>query len=162
MYSVYTLIKNSMQDPIRIPRSCKILGHAPTANCCLPCLLLYCDGQKNMTHGSVSIFFKRLLKLCVKICILKQIIATILFMCIFSMKNKRSMLGFQSTTAPLTEGVLPVLLVRKHPSQYFHTFPLVPTAHVAVKCETRMCRTHRLSWKLVSKHGGSWRIWEDE
>ena len=100
--------------------------------------------------------------ICVKICILKQIIATILFMCIFSMKSKRSMLRFQSTTAPLTEGVLPVFLVRKHPSQYFHTFPLVPTAHVAVKCETCMCRTHRLSWKLVSKHGGSWRIWEDE
>ena len=100
--------------------------------------------------------------ICVKICILEQIIATILFMCIFSMKNKRSMLGFQSTTAPLTEGDLPVLFVRKHPSQYFHTFPLVPMAHVAVKCKTHMCRTHGLSWKLVSKHGGFWRNWEDE
>ena len=100
--------------------------------------------------------------ICVKICILEQIIATILFMCIFSMKNKRSMLGFQSTTAPLTEGDLPVLFVRKHPSQYFHTFPLVPTAHVAVKCKTHnyvqnsraFLETSQQTWRILAELGG--------
>ena len=51
----------------------------------------------------------------VKICILGQIIATVLFICLSSIKTKRSILEFQSTTAPLTEGGLPVHLpTRSH------------------------------------------------
>ena len=46
--------------------------------------------------------------ICVKICILEQIIATVMFICLSSIKNKGSMLKFQSTTAPLTQGGLPV------------------------------------------------------
>ena len=37
------------------------------------------DGEKNMTHDSVNIFFKFLLKNLLKFCILEQIIATVLF-----------------------------------------------------------------------------------
>ena len=48
------------------------------------------DGEKNMTHASVSI--------------LEQIIATVLFLCISSINNKRSLLRFQSTTPPTYRG----------------------------------------------------------
>ena len=51
------------------------------------------DGEKNMTQDSVNIFFKLLLKSCFKFCILEQIIATVLFMCISSINNKRSWLN---------------------------------------------------------------------
>ena len=62
------------------------------------------DGEKNMTHDSVNIFLKGLLKICFKFCILEQIIATVLFICISSINNKRSLLRFQSTTAPTNRG----------------------------------------------------------
>ena len=39
-----------------------------------------------------------------KFCILEQIIATVLFICISSINNKRSLLRFQSTTAPTKRG----------------------------------------------------------
>ena len=39
-----------------------------------------------------------------KFCILEQIIATVLFICISSINNKRSLLRFQSTTAPTNRG----------------------------------------------------------
>ena len=39
-------------------------------------------------------------KICFKFCILEQIIATVLFICISSINNKRMLLRFQSTTAP--------------------------------------------------------------
>ena len=57
-----------------------------------------------MTHDSVNIFFKLLLKFFFKFCILEQIIATVLFICISSINNKRSLLRFQSTTAPTNRG----------------------------------------------------------
>ena len=38
--------------------------------------------------------------ICFKFCILEQIIATVLFICISSINNKRSLLRFQSTTVP--------------------------------------------------------------
>ena len=60
-------------------------------------------------------------KFCIKICILEQIIATILFICISSIINKRTLLRFQSTTAPLTEGglsVIPVHILIQLPVQY--------------------------------------------
>ena len=41
---------------------------------------------------------------CVKFCTLEQIIATVVFICIFSTNDKRSMLRFQSTTAPTKRG----------------------------------------------------------
>ena len=41
---------------------------------------------------------------CVKFCTLEQIIATVMFICIFSTNNKRSMLRFQSTTVPTNRG----------------------------------------------------------
>ena len=43
-------------------------------------------------------------KICFKFCILEQIIATVLFICISSINNKRSLLRFQSTTAPTNRG----------------------------------------------------------
>ena len=43
-------------------------------------------------------------KICFKFCILEQIIATVLFICISSIKNKRSLLRFQLTTAPTNRG----------------------------------------------------------
>ena len=42
--------------------------------------------------------------LCFKFCILEQIIATVLLICISSINNKRSLLRFQSTTAPTNRG----------------------------------------------------------
>ena len=39
-----------------------------------------------------------------KFCILEQLIATVLFICISSINNKRSLLRFQSTTAPTNRG----------------------------------------------------------
>ena len=43
-------------------------------------------------------------KMCFKFCILEQIIATVLFICFSSVNNKRSLLRFQSTTAPTNRG----------------------------------------------------------
>ena len=43
-------------------------------------------------------------KICFKFCILEQIIATVLFICISSINNKRSLLRFQSTMAPTNRG----------------------------------------------------------
>ena len=43
-------------------------------------------------------------KICFKFCILEQIIATVLFICISSINNKSSLLRFQSTTAPTNRG----------------------------------------------------------
>ena len=62
------------------------------------------DGEKNMSHDLVNIFFKLLLKICFKFCILEQIITTVLFICISSINNQRSLLKFQSTTAPTNRG----------------------------------------------------------
>ena len=61
-----------------------------------------------MTQLTFSSNFHR--KICFKFCILKQIIATVLFICISCINNKRSLLRFQSTKQrpPLTEGGLPV------------------------------------------------------
>ena len=42
--------------------------------------------------------------ICFKFCILEQIIATVLFIRISSINNKRSLLRFQSTTAPTNRG----------------------------------------------------------
>ena len=42
--------------------------------------------------------------LCFKFCILEQIIATVLLICISSVNNKISLLRFQSTTAPTNRG----------------------------------------------------------
>ena len=43
-------------------------------------------------------------KICFKFCILEQIIITVLFICISSINNKKSLLRFQSTTAPTNRG----------------------------------------------------------
>ena len=73
------------------------------------------DGEKTW-HMTQSIFSSNFYwYFCVKICILEQIIATVLFICLSSIKTERSILEFQSTTAPLTEGGLPVHLpTRSH------------------------------------------------
>ena len=42
--------------------------------------------------------------ICFEFCILEQITATVLFICISSINNKRSLLRFQSTTAPTNRG----------------------------------------------------------
>ena len=44
------------------------------------------------------------LKLLLKNLLLEQIIATVLFICFSSVNNKRSLLRFQSTTAPTNRG----------------------------------------------------------
>ena len=55
-----------------------------------------------MTQLTISSNF--CLKICFKFCILEQIIAAVLFTCISSINNKRSLLRFQSTTAPTNRG----------------------------------------------------------
>ena len=55
-----------------------------------------------MTQLTFSSNFYR--KICFKFCILEQIIAAVLFICISSINNKRSLLIFQSTTAPTYRG----------------------------------------------------------
>ena len=62
------------------------------------------DGDKtwHMTQLTFSSNFHW--KICVKFCILEQIISTVLFVCISSINNKRSLLRFQSTTAATNRG----------------------------------------------------------
>ena len=43
-------------------------------------------------------------KICFEFCILEQITATVLFICISSINNKGSLIRFQSTTAPTNRG----------------------------------------------------------
>ena len=65
--------------------------------------------KKNMTQTQLTFSSNCYWTICVKICILDNIIAAVLFIRICSVNNKRSMLRFHSTTAPLTEGGLPVV-----------------------------------------------------
>ena len=60
--------------------------------------------QTQLTFSSNSYW-----TICVKICILDNIIAPVLFICISSVNNKRSMLRFHSIIPPITEGGLPVV-----------------------------------------------------
>ena len=90
-------------------------------------------------------------KFCFKFFILEQIIATVLFICISSMNNKRSLLRFQSTTAPTNRGWsacgcfgkcqsywwLVPLFVSRRPLEF--CLPSIKK----VKAELRLCR----SWK---------------
>ena len=76
--------------------------------------------------------------ICFKFCILEQIIATVLFICISSITNKRSLLRFQSTTAPTNRGwsacgstCLP-LQDAKWPPQFVYTGDL-GTIHLLCK-----------------------------
>ena len=60
---------------------------------------------------------------CNDICILSQIIATVIFIFVSYVKNKKSMLRCQSTMATQTEGGLPVLplltLITRHRSLFY-------------------------------------------
>ena len=62
------------------------------------------DGEKNMQMTQLTFSSNFYWKICFKFCILEQIIATVLFICISSINNKRSLLRFQSTTAPTNRG----------------------------------------------------------
>ena len=66
--------------------------------------------KQNMTQTQLTFSSNCYWTICVKICILDNIIAAVLFIWISFLKNSRSMLRFHSTTAPLTEGGLPVVL----------------------------------------------------
>ena len=66
--------------------------------------------QTNMTQTQLTFSSNHYWTICVKICILDNIIATVLYICISFVNNKRSMLRFHSSTAPLSEGGLPVVL----------------------------------------------------
>ena len=60
---------------------------------------------KKTWHMTQSIFSSNFYwKIGFKFCILEQIITTVLFTCISSINNKRSLLRFQSTTAPSNRG----------------------------------------------------------
>ena len=63
-------------------------------------------------------------KICFKFCILEQIIATVLFIRIFSINNKRSCSDFNQQRPPLTGGGLPVVSVS---SLVLRGIKLVPT-----------------------------------
>ena len=63
----------------------------------------------NMTQTQLTFSSNSYWTICVKICILDNIIAAVLFICISFVNNKRSMLRFHSITAPITEGGLPVV-----------------------------------------------------
>ena len=67
------------------------------------------QNKKNMTQTQLTFSSNCYWTICVKICILDNIIAAVLFIRICSVNNKRSILRFHSTTAPLTEGGLPVV-----------------------------------------------------
>ena len=103
-----------------------VTDQRPILLCQLKVILSSCTSVCYTHHSHVSRFFHGTAKkhdtsltqsifssnfywyICVKICILEQIIATVMFICLSSIKNKGSMLKFQSTTAPLTQGGLPV------------------------------------------------------
>ena len=109
-----------------------VTDQRPILLCQLNVILSSCTSVCYTHHSHVSRFFSRDREktwlmtqlifssnfywyICVKICILEQIIATVMFICLSSIKNKGSILKFQSTTAPLTQGGLPVhLLTRSH------------------------------------------------
>ena len=110
-----------------------VTDQRPILLCQLKVILSSCTSVYYTHHSHVSRFFHGTAKkhdtsltqsifssnfywyICVKICILEQIIATVLFICLSSITTKRSILEFQSTTAPLTEGGLPVHLpTRSH------------------------------------------------
>ena len=64
--------------------------------------------------------FSSSFNICIKICILQQIIATVMLICIPFIHNKRSMLRFQTITAAPTEGGLPVVWTRMHDCMGFY------------------------------------------
>ena len=99
-----------------ILRSCTSVGYTHHSHV----MFFSREGEKtwHMAQSTFSSNFYRYM-CCVKICILEQIVATVLFICLSSIKNKRSMLKFESTTAPLTEGGLPVHLpTRSHSTDH--------------------------------------------
>ena len=115
-----------------------VTDERPILLCQLKVILSSCTSVCYTHHNHVSRFFHGTAKthdwwlmtqsifssnfywyICVKICILEQIIATVLFICLSSITTKRSILEFQSTTAPLTEGGLPVHLpTRSHSTDH--------------------------------------------
>ena len=62
------------------------------------------DGEKTWHMTQLTFSSNFYWNICFKFCILEQIIATVLFLCISSINNKRSSLRFQSTTAPTNRG----------------------------------------------------------
>ena len=63
------------------------------------------DGEKTWHMTQFITFSSNFYwNICFKFCILEQIIATVLFLCISSINNKRSSLRFQSTMAPTNRG----------------------------------------------------------
>ena len=62
------------------------------------------DGEKTWHMTQLTFSSNFYWNICFKFCILEQIIATVLFLCISSINNKRSSLKFQSTTAPTNRG----------------------------------------------------------
>ena len=90
------------------------------------------EGGKNRTHGSVSIFFKRLLKNCFKFCILEQIIATVLFICISSINKKDRCSDFNQQRPPLTEGGLPVVTTTT-PYKNIKRITAIPIRHLQLE-----------------------------
>ena len=115
-----------------------VTDQRPILLCQLKVILSSCTSVYYTHHSHVSRFFHGTAKthdswlmtqsifssnfywyICVKICILEQIIATVLFICLSSIKTERSILEFQSTTVPLTEGGLPVHLpTRSHSTDH--------------------------------------------
>ena len=94
--------------------------------------------------------------ICFKFCILEQIIATVLFICISSINNKRSLLRFQSTTAPTNRGwsacgstCLP-LQDAKWPPQFVYTGDL-GTIHLLCKPSSGHWIFYQLSVQGVQK-----------
>ena len=72
----------------------------------------------NMTQTQLTFYSNSYWTVCVKICILDNIIAAVLFICISSVNNKRSMLRFHSITPPITEGGLPVVFTTSSPGRF--------------------------------------------
>ena len=126
-----------------------VTDQRPIFLCQLKVILSSCTSVCYNHHSHVSRFFSRDREktwlmtqsifssnfyryICVKICILEQIIATVLFICLSAIKNKRSMRKFQLTMAPLTEGGLPVHLpTRLHLTD--HTYDSVKNIYYTGK-----------------------------
>ena len=123
-----------------------VTDRRPILLCQLKVILSSCTSVCYTHHSHVSRFFHGTAKkhdtsltrsifssnFCVKICILEQFIAIVLFICLSSIKTKRSILEFQSTTAPLIEGGLPVHLpTRSHSTD--HTYDRVKNIYYTGK-----------------------------
>ena len=98
--------------PISVSQPLAVQNHNPALHrdVCLVAIRWLVDlnrsayGEKTWHMTQLTFSSNCYWKICFKFCILEQIIAIVLFICISSINNKRSLLRFQSTTASTNRG----------------------------------------------------------